>query len=81
MNHLDELWAVLWSRQQACLHYERLSETTKTSLSMLKGELSPNDYILLWVGPESAVDEVLDLARPFVKAREIADAALGLRDK
>ena len=74
---LGPSWAVLWSPNQGCLHYELISDTMLTNIRMLKSEAPSNDYLLLWAGPRSEIDEALELFRPFVNAQRIARGIRG----
>ena len=65
----DEPWALLWSKKQGVLHKEPLIQAMATGIAMLKGEREANDYILLYVGPASAVHDMGHELQPAVDAR------------
>lgn len=78
---IKDLWALLWSRDQGSQHVEPLWETIETGLSMMSGNATANDYIVMFVGTKSEVAEMADLTRDRVRARHAADEALGLIEK
>jgi len=69
------VYAISWSREQRVLHRETLDEALQTNQAMLRGELPPNDYLILWIGPEDESSSALAGFRPFALAYSALDQA------
>lgn len=71
------LVAISWSKQQGVLHREDLSDMLETNQAMLRGELEPNDYLLVWIGAEEASSKALAELQPLALGYRAIDAARG----
>lgn len=67
--------AISWSKAQRVLHSEDLDEALQTNQAMLRGELEPNDYLIVWIGPEENSSAMLNALGPLMLAHRAIDNA------
>lgn len=67
-----ELWSLLWSQRQNCLHIEPLERSLSKVRAAYAGDISVNDYHVLHVGPKAEVEALANSMRQTINARDKA---------
>lgn len=73
---MNELWALLWSKKSNGFHIEPLERTVKAGTRFFDENMT-NDYLLIYVGTQEAVDQKADELRPLLLERDAVKRLYG----
>ena len=66
----QEIWVLLWSKNQNCFHVEPASELCRKNVNKMVVNGVINDYHTVYIGSRESCDRAADMSRHLLDKRE-----------
>lgn len=72
---MTDLWALLWSKRQNCLHIEPVADWLSKNRAAYRDECSLMDYHPIYIGDKEMCHITADSVRATISARDVSRKA------